>query len=271
MIDQGYVAADHAHPDLQLGFPTLPTPETRLKILREWLQLCDRKHQVIGCSLEIVPFLPARVLDVSDGGLRLHISRPGDRGDYIALSHCWGNIPEEQKRVFCTSTDNITERSHANMFDIKTLPKTFQDAIILTRELGKRYIWIDSLCIIQYGDDFADWKKESQRMASVFSNAYCTVAATSAENSATGFLDRMASQKSDPQCVKVHTRKHGPVYISGIVDDYYKDVELGLLNQRAWVLQERALSRRIIHFTENQTYWECGDGVRCETLTCMRK
>jgi hypothetical protein len=42
-----------------------------------------------------------------------------------------------------------------------------------------------------------------------------------------------------------------------------------VLNRRGWVLQERALSRRIIHFTATQTYWECGKGVHCESLTRM--
>lgn len=70
-------------------------------------------------------------------------------------------------------------------------------------------------------------------MASVFSNAYCTIAATSAENSNGGFLDRMASQQPDSQCLKVDTPECGLVNISKVVDDYHNDVELGILNQRA--------------------------------------
>jgi hypothetical protein len=55
------------------------------------------------------------------------------------------------------------------------------------------------------------------------------------------------------------------------MDKFQVDVLGGTLNTRAWVLQERALSRRTLHFTDRQTYWECGGGVRCETLTYMRK
>ena len=55
------------------------------------------------------------------------------------------------------------------------------------------------------------------------------------------------------------------------IDDFYRDVDQGELNQRGWVLQERALSRRTIYFTETQSYWECGGGVRCETMTKMKK
>jgi hypothetical protein len=61
------------------------------------------------------------------------------------------------------------------------------------------------------------------------------------------------------------------VYVCDAIDDFNRDVENGQLNRRGWVLQERALARRTIYFADRQTYWECGQGVRCETLTKMNK
>jgi len=147
------------------------------------------------------------------------------------------------------------------------LPQTFQDAIKVTRELGQRHLWIDSLCIIQ--GQGGDWETEAKKMETVFRNAYCTIAATSAEDSTKGFLNRL--EESNLQYVTVPKSSHGKVYVCKSIDDFPGDVEEGVLNKRAWVLQERALSRRTIHFTKRQTYWECGGGVRCETLTYMRK
>ncbi|RII24870.1 hypothetical protein CUC08_Gglean005685 [Alternaria sp. MG1] len=54
------------------------------------------------------------------------------------------------------------------------------------------------------------------------------------------------------------------------MDDFEKDVEQAGLNKRAWVMQERVLAKRTIHFSANQTYWECGEGVYCEDLTIMK-
>lgn len=268
-----------AHPDIQIGFPVLPASDslTRFQLFREWLRVCDQNHT--ACCREVTAELPTRAIDVGDEGdedsnlLRLYVfgadDRAHDRSDYIALSHCWGNLLEEQKRVFCTSCENIDERSKRG-FGMAILPQTFQDAVIVTRKLGKRYLWIDSLCIIQYGDNFEDWKKEAKRMEAVFRNAYCTIAATSAEDSTKGFLRRPPAQHPGLQFIKVHSSSQGPIYISTIGDNFHEDIENGVLNQRAWVLQERSLSRRTIHFSVNQAYWECGDGVRCETLTHMR-
>jgi hypothetical protein len=37
------------------------------------------------------------------------------------------------------------------------------------------------------------------------------------------------------------------------------------LNQRGWLLQERILSRRVLHFGNEQLFWECREFIACET------
>ena len=182
------------------------------------------------------------------------------------MSHCWGKLDESQR--FCTFGCNLD--SQRKNIDFGKLPKTFQHAVTVTRELGVRFLWIDSLCIIQSHKDCPkkcdsgnDWDTESTKMETVFSSAYCTIAASSARNSAEGFLNQR-------QCIKVPNASDTPLYVCN-TNDFRRDVEEGILSQRGWVLQERALSRRTIHFTENQTYWECNRGVHCESLIKMHK
>lgn len=67
----------------------------------------------------------------------------------------------------------------------KFWPRTFRDAILITRALGYRYLWIDSLCIIQ---DSEDWFHEASTMGDVYSNSQCTLAAIYAYNSTEGLL-----------------------------------------------------------------------------------
>jgi hypothetical protein len=93
--------------------------------------------------------------------------------------------------------------------------------------------------------------------------AYCTLAATSARNCKTGFLERALTT----EFVFVHNAAGKQFYVSTDIDDFDKDVGDAELNKRAWVMQECVLARRTIHFTAKQTYFECGDGVYCENLT----
>lgn len=53
------------------------------------------------------------------------------------------------------------------------LPPVFQEAVDFTRALGVRYLWIDSLCILQ--DDREEWAVEAQRMAGIFENSFLTL------------------------------------------------------------------------------------------------
>ncbi|KAF9873488.1 heterokaryon incompatibility protein [Colletotrichum karsti] len=157
-------------------------------------------------------------------------------------------------------TEGNDHEVNAKLEEYVSMRLVRNDAITVTRGLGIDYIWIDTLCIIQGDKD--DWENESTKMEEVFSAAYCTISAASAKSSLDGFLsDR-------PPRASVHLRVKGSpdLYVCPYMDDFHQDVELAEINRRGWVLQERALSRRSIYFTPNQVYWECGDGIRCETL-----
>jgi hypothetical protein len=103
-------------------------------------------------------------------------------------------------------------------------------------------------------------------MEDVFSSAYCVLAASSAKRQQDGFLNPRKENEF------LTLEKNGaPLYICQFMDDFNAHVLEAPLSKRGWVMQERALARRTIFFTDRQTYWECGGGVRCETLTKVDK
>ncbi|KAF7502881.1 hypothetical protein GJ744_004950 [Endocarpon pusillum] len=105
-----------------------------------------------------------------------------------------------------------------------------------------------------------DWKKESRTMETVFSSAYCTIAADAAKDWTHGFLRHPQPQFST-------AFRNGVLMYTYDTKHDFDDVNNSELNGRAWVLQERILSRRILHFTESHTYFACGDSVRCENFS----
>ena len=58
-------------------------------------------------------------------------------------------------------------------------------------------------------------------------------------------------------------------YTCADIDDF-DNAGKAQLNSRAWAMQERVLAQRTIHFSANQTYWECGKGDYCENLTRLK-
>jgi hypothetical protein len=110
-------------------------------------------------------------------------------GKYMILSHCWG-----ESQPLTTTSKTIRQRETNIAFD--NLPKTFRDAVTVTRELGIRYLWIDCLCIIQGDKD--DWELESSRMADVYSNSYLNIAATEAKDCNGGLFKEWDVRRSWP-------------------------------------------------------------------------
>lgn len=225
----------------------------------------DAKHR--SCHLQEQLPLPTRLIEVGTKErptLRLvetENEKTNSIGNYIALSHPWGDTTAYP--LFCTMPDDVKNFKKSIPWD--HLPATFKHAVICTRELGVGYLWIDSICIIQGPD--GDFNSEAKNMEYVFSGAYCVLAASRAIDQRTGFLGPRAQR----QYVTFQRGDEDPFHICKTIDNFNKDVIEGSLNKRGWVLQERALARRTIYFTETQTYFECGDGIRCETLTKMHK
>ncbi|KAI4201731.1 MAG: hypothetical protein LQ350_003085 [Teloschistes chrysophthalmus] len=143
------------------------------------------------------------------------------------------------------------------------LPRTFQDAIFVTRKLGVRFLWIDSLCIIQNSP--ADWDEESEKMRYVYGDAYVTLAATASQDSTGGlFYERDPSLASPVKVTPTWKDTSSEDFVVVPQSFWVSAVSLAPLNQRAWALQERLLSPRVIHFGRNQIYWECRSMDRCE-------
>jgi hypothetical protein len=122
-------------------------------------------------------------------------------------------------------------------------------------------------------------------MQDVFSSALLTISATSASHWEQGFCGSKPGLNR-PQELSEHVES-GIRQSNSILDlhraaateefktlhgynDFKRNVDDGPLNQRAWVLQERVLSRRLIHFTNNGTYWECGEHVRSDDFRELR-
>lgn len=203
----------------------------------KWTSSCRSHH--VSCPKDPT-FLPTRLVQLHPNGIRLVETPTGKKGIYTALSHCWGSAQTSK-------TTASTLKSFSQNIDVLHLPKSFQDAILITRKLGIAYIWIDSLCIIQ--DSAGDWHREASRMENYYSNCFLNISALSARDSNVGFLNRRKLapdvQLQDDLRLRHASRPWGTVFYNSP------------LSQRAWVLQERLLSNRVLHFGDEELFWEC--------------
>jgi hypothetical protein len=249
-----------------VGFARSVSPHSAsaLILARQWVEDCTTTHT--ECSKESRTVLPTRVLSLGSlpTDLRLVISQR-KAARYATLSHCWGS--SMPLKLETSSLASLMEG-----IPMESLPRTFQDAVHITRFLGIGYLWIDSLCILQ--DSPEDWAAESSQMARIYTNAWLTIAADQTSECTGGILGERQAEDltSTPirlsscpcnRCTVYVRRWRRRVYPSANHSANPQTPTSGL-NTRGWVLQERLMSPRILHFTGSETAWECPRQLSCE-------
>ena len=211
------------------------------ELISQWLKQCTGNHSRCNAPIPEL-WAPTRLLDIGtpesefvrlvETEESLFLKQP-----YATLSHCWGNA-----QITMTKLATISEFRHDVSYEL--LPKTFNDAIRIARSLHLRYLWIDSLCIIQDSRD--DWEREAATMSKVYRYAFINIAATGATQSAEGcFWER------DPRAIRptefsvrwsnCEENEGGRYRVVPEPHLWAQELVNQPLNQRAWVLQERIL------------------------------
>ncbi|KAI1355930.1 heterokaryon incompatibility protein-domain-containing protein [Xylaria sp. FL0043] len=238
--------------------------------------LSQQCEQIIGYSVADAQnrtcFVPTRLLTFDRTDCKAHVrvveARMLQQDDtkrhldlaFAALSYCWGG---QQKLKLSTTSKEALMAGIA----FSSLPRTFQDAVVVASKMGLSYLWVDALCIMQ--DDEEDKERELAVMAKVYQNATFTIVASRANSVEEGFLGpRLPFEDSCRIPFRLRVRyskgssetdtetEEANLYSSAVcfpkMDMITSDDE-GLepvdpVFTRAWCFQEIALSGTVIEF-----------------------
>lgn len=259
MEDNYWVRYD-ARPSLSSSTSSTST----LRLISKWIQSCHRGHKSSGCTRDVTPWQPARLLDIGrsqDETCRI-VLRPQNTSQarkYITLSYRWD--AKKQPQLLSSNIDDLLRG-----WPIRTLPKTFRDTIVVARALGVRYLWIDALCIIQ--DSHEDWERESASMGLVYANGLCNIAASASDGPDGGLFRSRNAESIRLGCVRADPLPDTRIQTFNIIDTLYTHRQLRHTPffKRGWIFQERMLAPRVIYFAEEQVFWECYQELKCEAF-----
>lgn len=226
---------------------------TRFTSVERWLRVCSsqRYGSHKSCFSITTPGYPSRLLSIvgfeKSGWVHLVDTETwsSPRPDYTTLSHVWG--PPEGPRPLITTTETL--EAHKTAIRMTDLPLTFRDAVKITNRIGIKFLWIDSLCIIQ--DDAQDWQHEAANMAAIYENSFFTIAAAASENCEGGCgLDPWT-----PTLIRARARTSPAKYRGGLRPETSYQLKIKRVEEvsskpplqtRGWALQEVVLSRRTV-------------------------
>jgi hypothetical protein len=199
-------------------------------------QFCDT---IKGCRQHLL-----LIVLLEDAISNLQSGRASDLR-YAALSYCWGSTMS-----FTTTLGTIA--AHQDTVPIARL------AVLVARQLGLRFLWIDALCIIQ--DDPLDWERESAQMPYIFAYAFVTIGATASSACDKSFLQRYPDPVLRfPFQSTVDTKVCGEYSMD--LEPYRMSespkIRSSVWNTRAWIYQEQRLATRLLLFGVDMIQMHC--------------
>ncbi|KAF6803073.1 HET domain-containing protein [Colletotrichum sojae] len=243
-----------------------------MSVAKHWIQTCNTSPEHSLCRDTYGPSglyspLPTRVLNVGPEDQEPFLFESnGLKQRYCILSYCWslaGNT--------VTTKDNFLR--HTKSIPLASLPTLLRQAILATRSLGYKYLWIDALCIIQ--DDLDDRAREAAMMHELYSRADLMLTSLVAADSRDNLFESRLRETARPIPLKVFLSKkyrhssieHSLFELAAYPNhhDWLKCVMEGPVHQRAWTLQEHLMSTRVVNFGPGILHWEYLCSYRLES------
>ncbi|KAE8378635.1 heterokaryon incompatibility protein-domain-containing protein [Aspergillus bertholletiae] len=233
-----------------------------MALFRRWKETCQEIHGA-KCS-QIFPGTPnirPRVIDVE----RRCLTFAQENDQWVCLSYVWGRA-----QTLRLLKENMQAFSKPGSLSPDILPNITEDALQVTKGLGERYLWVDSLCIVQ--DDNEDKAKFISRMDSIYALAAVVIISSTCTDANTplpGVKPGSRSQEQEPFKIRDVTLVQSLDPSLGVKVDLRTGRAAGYLGEtiwdtRAWTLQERFLASRSLIFTAEQVFWECEEAFWCE-------
>ncbi|KAK4035348.1 heterokaryon incompatibility protein-domain-containing protein, partial [Parachaetomium inaequale] len=210
--------------------------------VQDWLRRCDDKHDGTCCRLP--RSCPVQISCV-DCYTREIVPIAPD-ADYLALSYVWGDkktLPEAESVERLPGDDKV--------------PRVVRDAMVVVRELGKRYLWVDQYCIDQKNED--NKRRQILHMDQVYEGAYATIVAAAGPDAEFGLPGVAGRCRNEQLFAETPT-----ITLLQVPWTLGASLSLNAWMTRGWTYQEAVLSRRLLVFTEQAVYFVCAAMKRCE-------
>jgi hypothetical protein len=238
--------------------PQPPAGQINYEVVTSWLQCCRSLHRSL-CNQKKSRARPLWLIDCAT--LPPSLVQTPLSVAYLALSYVWGNRGHKH-------SENAPTRAWMGRSVISPIilcpPKTISDAIVVTRRLGFRFLWVDAYCI----DQVIGKEKQSQIqiMDEIYGGAELTLVAAAGSHNNHGLPGVSTTRRNSSQDLE-RTFSLGNVQITRMEEHPKGSIMSSTWSSRAWTYQEAILSQRLLYFTDSEMYFECHPMQTRESLS----
>ncbi len=207
----------------------LPKLPAKLNVERvsRWLDHCTESHDCVIFPHQISfpnAFPGLRVLRFVDV-VRNCLVEKQEPARFVALSYVWGSVTNF--KLTKANRPELMLPGALKRVD-RRLPTTIRNAITLVQSLNLRYLWVDSLCLLQ--NDPGDLEQGVGVMDQIYEHAWLTIIAAHGHDANAG-LPGMESTYREP---RVLLDEVTPKTYFGILMDPELRLKKAFYETRAW-------------------------------------
>lgn len=220
----------------------------------------------LGCKDDLPLKRPTRLIDMGDDdqdSLRVV------QGETLTDNDHYAYLCYTRGFTSCLAFPVLFHPNYLQGFPRDALPPTMEDGLRIIQACGLRYVWVETLCIVQ-GDE-EDERQETSRQSQYLQGAAFVLAAASSE----GNLDGMLAERVPP-LHNIGTVQFVPPSSPALSCGLHLRRPLQSATEatqtmlrRAWASSELVLSRRLVAWGADQVHWTCRTCLRSEGSTAV--
>ncbi|KAM7196236.1 Heterokaryon incompatibility protein (HET) domain containing protein [Naviculisporaceae sp. PSN 640] len=246
-----------------LTLDVLPSDKTDLKTrFTKFISDCQANHST--CDLLAVNYSsspPLPELFLVDVVKKCLVKAPTCTSPrYIALSYVWGYVEQ-----FNTTKGNVEQLQQPGALTLEQVRSQISQVILDAMEfvtlVGERYLWVDTLCIIQNDAEFKD--RQIKSMGAIYTRSLTCICVIAGRDATAG-LPGIRVDSTPLQRARIGEN----VDIVAMRPDLRSELQDSVYETRAWTYQERIMAPRLIFFTDWAIHFDCWQSNRLFNPLC---
>ncbi|KAI1505106.1 heterokaryon incompatibility protein-domain-containing protein [Biscogniauxia marginata] len=234
--------------------------------IKRWITQCEDQHchqwNPLKTDQNITSLIDSGGFKlVHTESLEVHTVESNKPPSYVALSYVWGqkedSLPRNSDYLQSETDPQVLHKSTLRL-NLDLLPRTLREAILLARDLGQSYIWIDELCIDQTHSSHKS--TAIGYMGAIYAAADLVIIAAASDDATAGLPGTKTNTRlPERPPLQFSTAEGLHMEFARRKDHLHNRLEKSTWSKRGRTFQEYVFARRALMVFPDEMFFVCAD------------